>query len=62
MLSLVPPTEGPADIDTAFQTIGVELAEQEARQNAEADAASERLRTPDRAAVDELRASYEACY
>jgi hypothetical protein len=53
---LVPPAEGPADIDARFCQIGVELVEQETRQEAE-DAA-----TPDRAAVDEFWSSYEAGY
>jgi hypothetical protein len=35
MVSLLPPTERPADIDAAFRQISVDLIEQEARQEAE---------------------------
>jgi hypothetical protein len=59
---LVPPTEGPADIDAAFRQIGVELVEQEARQEAEDARAEPEAIAPDRAAVDAFWSSYEAGY
>jgi hypothetical protein len=62
MIGLVPPNEAPADIDTAFRVIGQELPDLEVRQETEAEAVSERLQTPDRAAVDEFWASYKAGY
>ena len=63
---LVPPAECPADIDAAFQTIGVEMANQEARQEVE-DAAPEAEDAvarpdPDRAAADAFWADYQAGY
>jgi hypothetical protein len=57
---LVPPNEGPADIDATFRQIGVELADQEARQEAEDAEAVGVAVTPDRVAVDEFWADYQA--
>jgi hypothetical protein len=62
MLSLVPLSEGPADIDAAFRVIGQELEDLEGRQEAEAAAVAERSPTPDRAAIDAFWESYEAGY
>jgi hypothetical protein len=62
MFSPAPPTEGPADIDAAFQVIVRELHDLEARQEAE-DATPEPVAdAPDRAAADEFWSSYEAGY
>jgi hypothetical protein len=59
---LVPPTEGPADIDATFRQIGVELADQEACQEAEdAEAVADRP-DPDHAEVDAFWANYQAGY
>jgi hypothetical protein len=59
MLSVVPPAEGPAEIDAAFRQIGVDLVEQEARQDTE-DAVSTIGATQDRTEVDDFWSTYEA--
>ena len=59
---LVPPAEGPADIDAAFREIGVELVAQEARQEAEDAEAVATRPDPDRAEADAFWANYEAGY